>query len=293
MNNRQIECFLEAGRLLNFTRAAENLLLPQPAVSRYISALEAELGTELFSRENSRRIALTEAGKAYYNLFQRTWLELARTRQSLSNTAPMLRLGIMKSWHTADFLPKVVERCEAADPDFRVTYECLDFRELSAGLKENRLDAVIALENYMAETSEFVLERITSIQRVIIFSDLLPGHDKLTTPADFYRYDFFIAEDPLVRRLVEESEAIFQTYRFVPRFRTVPNHETVLAYVENGAGVALLDRWCYALHHPHMRHVNVDEHLPVAMAWRRGAGGASAELFRECLADFFRSRADD
>ena len=61
---------------MNFTRAAENLLLPQPAVSRYISALEKELGAQLFLRENSRKVALTEAGKAYYNLFQRTYLEL-------------------------------------------------------------------------------------------------------------------------------------------------------------------------------------------------------------------------
>ena len=74
MNDRQIECFLEAGRLLNFTRAAENLLLPQPAVSRYISALENELGVQLFLRENSRKVVLTEAGKAYYNLFQRTYI---------------------------------------------------------------------------------------------------------------------------------------------------------------------------------------------------------------------------
>ena len=105
MNDRQIECFLEAGRLLNFTRAAENLLLPQPAVSRYISALENELGVQLFLRENSRKLVLTEAGKAYYNLFQRTYLELDRTRQALSNTTPALRLGINKDWRMPDFLP--------------------------------------------------------------------------------------------------------------------------------------------------------------------------------------------
>ena len=33
MNDRQIDCFLEVARQLNFTRAAETLRLPQPAVS--------------------------------------------------------------------------------------------------------------------------------------------------------------------------------------------------------------------------------------------------------------------
>ena len=134
MNDRQIECFLEAGRLLNFTRAAENLLLPQPAVSRYISALEKELGTQLFLRESNRKVLLTEAGKAYYNLFLRTSQELARTRQALSDTAPLLRLGINKSWHTAAFLPEVAARCRERDPRFRIAYECHDFRELNARL---------------------------------------------------------------------------------------------------------------------------------------------------------------
>ena len=91
MNDRQIECFLEAGRLLNFTRAAENLLLPQPAVSRYISALENELGVQLFLRENSRKVVLTEAGKAYYNLFQRTYLELAWRRGSNNPSLELFR----------------------------------------------------------------------------------------------------------------------------------------------------------------------------------------------------------
>ena len=70
MNHRQIECFLETGKHLNFTKAAQNLYLPQPAVSRYISALENELGVALFQRENSRHISLTDEGILYFNFFQ-------------------------------------------------------------------------------------------------------------------------------------------------------------------------------------------------------------------------------
>ena len=290
MNDRQIECFLEAGRLLNFTRAAENLLLPQPAVSRYISALETELGTQLFLRENSRKVVLTEAGKAYYNLFQRTYLELERTRAALSNTAPALRLGVNKDWRMPAFLPTVVDRCREKNPKFRVTFECQDFRTLNTALKEKRLDAAISLENYLAETEDFSVERFTTVQRLIMYSELLPDSAELRDPSDFYRYDFLIADDPRIRKLVEESETIFQAYHFVPRFRTVPNSETVFFYVDGGVGVALLDSWCYALHHPHLHHININEHSPVALAWRRGSNNPSLELFRECLNDCFKTQ---
>lgn len=63
MNDRQIKAFLEAARLLNFTKAAEKLYVPQSQVSRAIAALEKELGTVLFERENSRSITLSPAGR--------------------------------------------------------------------------------------------------------------------------------------------------------------------------------------------------------------------------------------
>ena len=288
MNDRQIECFLEAARLLNFTRAAENMTLPQPAVSRYISSLEEELGAKLFVRESNRKVRLTEAGKAYFNLFQRTALELAHTRRALSDNAKVFRLGVNLGWHTADYLPHVINRCKQVDPQFRISYECLDFPKLTAALRENQLDAVIALENYLLHTREFETERFTSIGRTIAYSKRLPNYGAIKSPADFYPYDFLIVDDPLIRQLVHESEDIFRAFHFVPRFRTLPNKETVYSYVENGLGVALLDQWCYILHHPLLLHINIDETFPVALAWRRNTTLASVELFRRALTDFFQ-----
>ena len=45
MNSSQITCFLEAARQRSFSKAAENLYLSQPGVSKLIAALEKELGT--------------------------------------------------------------------------------------------------------------------------------------------------------------------------------------------------------------------------------------------------------
>ncbi len=61
MEIRQIKYFLGVAETLNFSKAAINLNIVQPALSRQIQQLEQELGVVLFER-NNRNVWLTPAG---------------------------------------------------------------------------------------------------------------------------------------------------------------------------------------------------------------------------------------
>ncbi len=63
MENFRLKVFRTVAAHLNFSRAAEELLLTQPAVTLQIKALEDELGVPLFDRGGGR-ITLTPAGQA-------------------------------------------------------------------------------------------------------------------------------------------------------------------------------------------------------------------------------------
>ena len=54
--------FLEVCRTMNVTRAAENLYMTQPAVSRSIREMEKHYGVRLFERLN-QRLYVTESGR--------------------------------------------------------------------------------------------------------------------------------------------------------------------------------------------------------------------------------------
>ena len=64
MELRVLNYFLAVAREENFTRAAEQLHVTQPTLSRQIADLEAELGVKLFTR-SSHNIVLTEDGMLY------------------------------------------------------------------------------------------------------------------------------------------------------------------------------------------------------------------------------------
>ena len=63
MNLRHLESFVAVSDYLNFSRAANELNIAQPAVSQQIRALETELGMDLFDRIG-KKVTLTEAGRA-------------------------------------------------------------------------------------------------------------------------------------------------------------------------------------------------------------------------------------
>lgn len=100
MEMRQIRYFLAVCQTLNFTRAAEDCHVSQPALSRAVRQLEAELGGELLRRERSLT-QITDLGRAVLPSLRQCY-EGRQTAKSLAQSylkeghAP-LRLALSRS----------------------------------------------------------------------------------------------------------------------------------------------------------------------------------------------------
>ena len=79
MNPIHLRTFLAVRKHLNYTRAAEEVFLSQPAVSRQIRQLERELGVPLFE-QLGKSLHLTDAGRTLAREAERALLKAVKAK---------------------------------------------------------------------------------------------------------------------------------------------------------------------------------------------------------------------
>ncbi len=103
-----IEAFVATARALNLTRAAAQMSLTVPALSRRIQLLEHHLGTKLFHRL-PRGLSLTEAGRMYFNAIAPSWDRVAEATEQarIPARAKALRVGVMPTFAANWLVPRL------------------------------------------------------------------------------------------------------------------------------------------------------------------------------------------
>ena len=97
MEMHQVRYFLALARTLNFTRAAEECFVTQPALTKSIQKLEQELGGELVHRER-KLTQLTDLGKLVLPMLEQTYAAAQsacqHAKEFQQRTIAPLRIGM-------------------------------------------------------------------------------------------------------------------------------------------------------------------------------------------------------
>lgn len=118
----QLRYFLVVARKEHMTKAAEELLIAQPALSKTIARLEEDLGVPLFDRYG-KQIRLNEFGKAFRNKVETALSLLEEGRQEITEMAGMEQGSIHLATWTLERLSEPLGKFVALYPDvkFRIT----------------------------------------------------------------------------------------------------------------------------------------------------------------------------
>lgn len=95
---RHLRAFVALGKELHFGRAADNLQLTQPALTKTIKQIEEEVGVPLLVR-TTRRVELTEAGKVFLAEMTGIEAQIGRAVERARHAARGLR-GVLRVAYT-------------------------------------------------------------------------------------------------------------------------------------------------------------------------------------------------
>jgi DNA-binding transcriptional LysR family regulator len=174
MQLQQIRYFLEVCETLNFTRAAENCGITQPALTKAVGALEAEFGGPLFRRERNHT-HLTELGRVMRERLsaveQDAMAAKAAARKVLNLEDAMVSLGVMCTIGPARLLD-FLAGFQGSHPGIEVDLHETTPERLTEGLLSGDLDAaLLGLPSPLHD--RFDTELLYRERMVVIFP---PGH---------------------------------------------------------------------------------------------------------------------
>src|SRR6266480_845302 len=161
MELRHLRYFLAVGEALNFTRAAAQLRVAQPALSRQVQDLEEEIGVDLL-RRSPRGVTLTAEGKLFLEevreLLKRADESVEKVRALARGEYGELHVGYAPS-PTVEILPPALAAFQKAVPRVKVLLHDLTSDELIAGLQNATLEiAVMVYQPNGGQTSGIQFE---------------------------------------------------------------------------------------------------------------------------------------
>lgn len=144
MMDARLQTLLKVSETRNFTKAAEQLSLTQPAVSQHIRQLEQELGTSLFVRGEGALKITTEGEIAvkYARRIQTLYQNLEQSLIDERRNITRLSVGIT---HTAEsnIMVEVLAKYSSLKQGCRITITSDTINNLYYKLKTYELDIVI------------------------------------------------------------------------------------------------------------------------------------------------------
>jgi DNA-binding transcriptional LysR family regulator len=135
---RKLRYFVVVARLLNFGRAAQELHITQPVLSRQIRALERELGVHLLVRD-SHGVSCTDAGRQLLDdaVPLLAAADAARRRVIRAEHGPR---RLIVGFRAGIVVTAAVRRFTADHPDVTVDVRRLDWADQAEALLDGRVD---------------------------------------------------------------------------------------------------------------------------------------------------------
>ncbi|MBD8015598.1 LysR family transcriptional regulator [Planococcus wigleyi] len=243
--DQRLEVFLKVIEKKNFSKAAEELHMTQPAVSQYIRSLEETTGVKLLERTN-KYVRLNKAGEIVYHHaieIKELYAKMNHLLDDLTNKASG-SIAIGASYTFGEYLlPQIIAEAKEQFPDIKPTVTIGNTTTIAGLVLSHQLDVGI-VEGHFKGVQELKTEPFAEDRMFVVAAADHPLLQR-TKPI---KVKELIEETWILRELGsgtrEASEAVFKKFSILPpSLMHFSSTQPIKAMVEAGMGISLVSEW--------------------------------------------------
>lgn len=290
MELRHLRYFIVVAKELSFSRAADELYISQPALSRQIKNLEDELGVTLFLRQPSG-LVLTEAGSFFLDqakdILRRSHDVVQNIQVRFNHKSESLTIGYFTVL-LQSFLGEVLSRVSLTYPNMTLNMREMVPAEQAKALRNGEIDIAFPGNPLKALEEEFEVATVKRLPIGVVLPEChrLAKHFSINL-ADLARENFIGVSESTFPGVNERVRETCRKAGFTPKiypFADTP--ASVTAFVAAHQGIGLMPLEAAALQHPEV--VFIPLHYPTVYArsvamWRKETPTDSLNAFLRIL----------
>ncbi|MBM7714942.1 LysR family transcriptional regulator [Siminovitchia sp. FSL H7-0308] len=238
-----LEVFVAVAEKKNFSRAAEELHMTQPAVSQHIQAFEREIGTRLLDRTN-KYVKLNKAGEIVYDHAVEIlglYTKMQRLVDDLTNkTSGPLTIGA--SYTFGEYiLPYVIADMLEQYPLVTPSISIGNTRDIAESVLKHQLDVGIVEGDFRHH--QLMIEPFAKdIMHIVTAPTHKLAKLKKVTPADLAQETWIVREEGSGTRTA--ADKMLDSLDISPeKMMEFGSLQIIKESVEAGLGVSLLSKW--------------------------------------------------
>jgi DNA-binding transcriptional LysR family regulator len=251
----RLRAFAALAREGSFSRAAKALYVSQPAVSKHVASLEAELGTKLVVRGRPAA-TLTPAGEILAEYVLRAEALLANARRALAAgaDAEIGKLALVASGIPGTYLlPALLSRFHEQHPGIEIDFQLATSGGALEVVRAHRVE--LAVVGGMTVPGELEAEPLVEDEVVLVGPPALGGRRLRVKELEGLTW-VSREEGSATRAAVEVAR--WQLGLHAVRKLELPSWEAVKLAVAGGAGIAAISRFALDLELESERLVMLD-----------------------------------